>query len=170
MKKSIPTHQTGAIVIKEKRDNGHRRVALDFSKDPGRTKQQFKEECDISNILKKFRQTGALTHVQKHGAVYGEASGHDYAEAMRIVAHGNTVWADAPSHIKEQFSGPEAFLDFVSDPDNNAAVAELFGEAPAAPAEPDQPPADQAPPGAPNAAPPPQEPPEAPTPSVSSEG
>lgn len=157
---------TTIITDRKKGSSSPRRVALDFSEDPGRTKQEFKKECDINNIMAKFRKTGAIEHVQKHGAVYGEASGVDFTEAMRIVTHGNTLWEELPSHIKDDYSGPAEFLDFVHDEANLDAVRELFGEAPASipPAEPEAPLAPPVAPATPDPAPP------APTPSVPSEG
>ena len=39
----------------------------------GRTKQSFKDQCDINKILKRAQVKGGLAHVQKYPeAVYGE--------------------------------------------------------------------------------------------------
>ena len=33
--------------------------------DDGRTKQSFKDQCDINKILKKAMRTGSIAHLQK---------------------------------------------------------------------------------------------------------
>ena len=38
--------------------------------EPTLTKQSFKEECDINNIMAKYRATGILSHVQAHQGRY----------------------------------------------------------------------------------------------------
>ncbi len=43
------------------------RVQLEFAK-TGRTKQSMRDECDINLIMKKYQKTGAIAHVNRHGA------------------------------------------------------------------------------------------------------
>ena len=37
---------------------------------PSRTKQAFKEECDVNNILRKYEKTGLITHVAAYKGRY----------------------------------------------------------------------------------------------------
>ena len=42
----------------------------------GRTKQAFKDQCDINKILKKASVTGSIAHLQKYPElIYGEFNG-----------------------------------------------------------------------------------------------
>ena len=54
----------------------HKRVQYDGS-DPGTgevlpsaTKQEFKAECDVNNILKQYKATGMIRHVAAQAGVY----------------------------------------------------------------------------------------------------
>lgn len=119
------------VTPRKKGAKSPRRVQVDFSKAPSRAKQEFKKECDINNILAKFRRTGAITHLRRHAPQFGIANGVTFAEAARVVAEGNSMYTELPSHIKSQFKGPQDFLEFVSNPENEDKVRELFGVDPA---------------------------------------
>lgn len=110
------------------REKTQHRVALD-EYDVSRTKQKFKEECDINNILKKFQRTGAITHVQRHGARYGFASGVDFAEAARLVAEGVRQFEELPSSLRQEFETAENFMIW-AEKATASEIAEKFGEAP----------------------------------------
>ena len=45
---------------------------------PGRTKQSFKDSCDINRILQKAQKAGSLSHWQKHGAFYADLADLSY--------------------------------------------------------------------------------------------
>jgi phage internal scaffolding protein len=84
------------------------------------TKQQFKDECDINNILKLFKDKGILPDMIKENAQYGDFSDvPTYQEAMDIVLHAEAQFGALPSHTRDRFgNSPEKFLEFVSDPKN----------------------------------------------------
>lgn len=108
---------------------------------PTRTKQEFKDECDINNILRQYVTTGTFTHINRRQPQYGYVDGHDFMDAMRIVTEGQNMFADLPSHIRKRFGNdPAEFLAFVQNPDNAAEMASMgLREAPApepAPMEP----------------------------------
>lgn len=91
-----------------------------------RTKQSFKDECDINKIMAKFQKTGALTHFQKHAPNYGFATSVDFAEAMRIVTTGQGMFRDLPSSIRRKFGNdPAQFLEYVQDENNHEEMVEL---------------------------------------------
>lgn len=92
----------------------------------GRTKQSFKDECDINNILKRFQKTGVLDFVNKHAAQYGDVIGADFQSAMNIIAQANSMFADLPAHLRTRFENdPAQFLDFVADEKNRPEALEL---------------------------------------------
>ena len=48
-----------------------------------RTKQSFKDSCDVNKIIKKAQITGSLAHAQKYDTpVYGDFTGIDLIEAQ----------------------------------------------------------------------------------------
>ena len=43
-----------------------------FTTGESRTRQEFKEECDINNIMRKYKQSGLVEHVKEYGGRYGD--------------------------------------------------------------------------------------------------
>lgn len=101
------------------------RVAIDCS-GPGRTKQSFKEECNINNIMAKFQRTGLIDHVAKWSPTYGDQlTPDDYQNAQMQIAQANTMYEELPSSLRRKFPGPAAFLEFVTDPTNEEKMREM---------------------------------------------
>lgn len=96
--------------------------------DDGRTKQSFKDECDINKLLKKAATPNALAHLMKYPApVYGEFEGYDLLEAHRMVNKANHIFSELPSEVRNEFNGDAlAFAKFASDPRNNKRLGELL--------------------------------------------
>ena len=103
----------------------HRRVQIMFPEET-MTKQSFREECDINNIMAKFQVTGMATHINEHQPQYGFATSHQFFESMQIVAKANTMFEELPSSIRAKFrNDPAQFLDFVQDPNNAEELREM---------------------------------------------
>lgn len=101
------------------------KVALSFS-GKGRTKQAFKAECDINNIMARFRKTGVLDFAQRMEARYGDCTGHDFATAMNMVAEAKSLFQAMPAHLRDHFKNdPARFLEFVNNPANRDEAREL---------------------------------------------
>lgn len=91
-----------------------------------RTKQSFKKECDINQIMAKYQKTGAITHFNKHQQNYGMADGQTFQEAMNLVCEAQEMFNDLPSSIRSRFGNdPAAFLDFVQDESNVDEMVKL---------------------------------------------
>lgn len=88
----------------------------------GRTKQAFKEECDINGILRKFNKTGQLPEMIKKNPQYGDFSeAPQYQEALNLVLAAEQQFAALPARARERFhNSPKEFLEFA----NNAANAD----------------------------------------------
>lgn len=71
-----------------------------------RTKQSFKDECDVNKILKKAQRAGGLSHVQKYPeAVYGEFNTEvDLLTAHERIGKANQIFADLPSEVRREFN------------------------------------------------------------------
>lgn len=105
--------------------NDRRRVQIKFNKRTP-TKQSFKDECDINNIMATYAKTGSTSHLNRKQPQYGYASGHDFAQSMRIVTQANADFAALPSEVRSRFANdPGQFLNFVQDPDNLEEMADL---------------------------------------------
>lgn len=101
------------------------RVQISF-KGAGRTKQSFKDECDINNIVQRFLKTGVMEFTQKNQPRYGDVTGFDYSEAMQLVAAAKSMFNGMPAQLRDRFENePAKFLDFVQDDRNHAECVEM---------------------------------------------
>lgn len=103
------------------------KVTLDCSVDgAGRTKQSFKEECDINNIMSRFIKTGVLDFTQRNQPRYGDCTGLEFQTCMDIVAKARTMFAEMPAALRGRFDNePAKFLDFINDDKNREEAREL---------------------------------------------
>ena len=63
-----------------------------------RTKQAFKDQCDVNKILARAQVKGGLSHVQKYPhAVYGEFDGEmDLLTAHSRIEKAERIFSDLP--------------------------------------------------------------------------
>lgn len=128
-----------------------RRVQI-FSDGPSLTQQQFKDEVDVNIILKKWRRTGDLTHVNQGSGNYGDFSNADtYLAAKNAVMDAQRDFDELPSDLRARFhNSPQELLEFVSIEGNEKEAIEigLIPGPDALPAPPSDPPAAARPPEA----------------------
>ena len=53
---------------------------------PGKTRQSFKDECDVNRIVDRFTRTGIVEHGQRRQPQYGDAPDQDFFTAACIQA------------------------------------------------------------------------------------
>lgn len=87
---------------------------------PSKTKQAFKDECDINNIVKKLDQGIPLNDLIKQNPQYGDFSDvPTYQESLNRVIFANEQFAALPSAVRDRFHNePSEFLEFASNPEN----------------------------------------------------
>lgn len=106
-----------------------KRVAIKqpSSNPQGRTKQSFKDECDINNIVKKFNKTGQLPEMIKQNPQYGDySSGMDYQEACNLVIKADQQFQALPARVRERFNNDaKQFLIFATNPQNGLEMAKM---------------------------------------------
>ena len=87
--------------------------------EPSLTKQEFKDECNINNIMDKFQRTGQVDHYAAYAPHYGEISQGTLADAMEVVCSAEDMFNDLPSSIRKRFRNePGEFLAWIEDPAN----------------------------------------------------
>ena len=93
-----------------------------------RTKQAFKDECDVNRLLQRFQKDGAMSHLEAYGQEYGEYSTFDFHAQMEKLRRGNEIFAQLPSEIRsgEFENDPGRFFEYVNNPENVQRLPELF--------------------------------------------
>lgn len=103
-----------------------RRVKLDFTNSPSRTKQSFKKQVDVNNILSRYAKTGSIVHFTKHEAKYADVTGVDFQNALDLAQNVERMFSELPATLRKRFDNdPAGFLDFVQNPDNIPEMEEL---------------------------------------------
>lgn len=141
-------------------EHGEIEQILDYGE--SRTKQSFKDSCDVNKILARAQITGAESHLARFGAKYGDFGNFDFAENYRKIHEAERIFGNLPAEVRREFDqDPAEFFEFVNKPENAEKLDQLL-PAIAQPGRyfPDTSPS--TPPGAPKGAPPPE--PETPPP------
>ncbi len=87
----------------------------------GRTKQAFKDETDIKNIMARADKAGTISHLQKFQGVYADFSDFDFHEQTKKLTRGREIFDELPAEIRQEFGqSPAKFFNYVNDPANEA--------------------------------------------------
>lgn len=92
-----------------------------------RTKQSMAEECDINNIVAKYKARRIMDHVATYKGEYGDfGDGMSFHEAQTKVAQAQEAFDTLPAAIRNRFQNdPAAFLDFVGDKNNRDEMKKM---------------------------------------------
>lgn len=94
---------------------------IDFTGQVSRTKQEFRDECNINSIIRRFRLEGKFPNGKPPPSMdnYGDfSSAQDYMDAVNTLARADAQFRSLPSEVRERFDNrADKFLDFV-DPGN----------------------------------------------------
>lgn len=96
---------------------------------PSMARQEFRDQCDINNILKQFKRTGIISHIsaqQAQGSYEDLPDPMEYQDALNAVLIAQESFATLPSKVRNRFENdPQAFLAFMSDPKNAEEMYDL---------------------------------------------
>jgi phage internal scaffolding protein len=94
--------------------------------EPTLAQQQFKDECDINNILRQFNVTGLLPE-NPLSPRYGDFTGiMDYQSALNAVIAAEEGFMALPAEIRASFDNdPEQLINFLNDPANKDQAIKL---------------------------------------------
>lgn len=112
----------------------------ELKKMPSMARQEFRDQCDINNILKQFKKTGIVSHIsaQRGQGAYEELPDPmEYQDALNAVMAAQESFATLPSKVRSRFDNdPAAFLAFMGDPKNAEEMYDLgLATRPSTPAE-----------------------------------
>lgn len=99
----------------------------DGTTSPGRTKQSFKEEADINNIVKRHGLDKIRAITSNIKAEYGDYTTiNEYQESLDLVNRSRENFAQLPSEIRTRFgNNPGLFNEFVTNPENAEELYKL---------------------------------------------
>lgn len=96
---------------------------------PSMTKQEFKRECDVNNVIKQYSTSGMLNHINAKasiGAYQDLPDSYDFQESLHVVHEAEKAFMTLPSKTRERFGNePAEFLAFMSDPKNGDEMIKL---------------------------------------------
>ena len=104
------------------------RVACSFeTTGESMTQENFREETEILNIIRRHDRNGVIDHVNKGKAIYGDFSEiTDYRDMIHKLREADSAFAQVPSDIRKRFENdPAKFFNFVTDSANTAELEKM---------------------------------------------
>jgi len=111
-----------------KRANGSYQIGMPVIKEEkSRTQQEFKDEVNIVNIMKKYNSTGIVSHIMQNQPMFDDISEvMTYQEALNLQIIANQNFAKMPSKIRAYFGNkPENLIEFLNDSKNKDEAIRL---------------------------------------------
>jgi len=108
-------------ILQERKNEKTGRIQVrTINTEKSETQQQFKEECDINNIVKKFSTTGEFTHLTRKQGTYQDFSEiTDYQTMLHQVQYAEEAFASLPATIRARFrNDPGELLSFIQNEKN----------------------------------------------------
>lgn len=98
-----------------------------YFKDPSLTKQSFKEECDVNEILKRSANGAVTNGADVRQAMYGDFTNiPSYQESLDLVNRANGMFMSMDAFIRERFrNDPREMIAFLQDPKNRDEAIKL---------------------------------------------
>lgn len=91
--------------------------------EPGRTKQAFKDDCDINKIMGRYRKTGKVPQSMRPKR-YGEQKIDGFTEMHNKIASVKTMFEELPPETKALFEDQNDFIEALSNPDREDELVE----------------------------------------------
>jgi len=91
------------------------------------TKQSFKKECDINQIMSKYQRTGQISHIRASEPFYGDFSSiDDYHTALEKINASKAYFEALPAKVRSQFNNDVGtFLEFAINEENLTEMQNL---------------------------------------------
>ena len=88
--------------------------------------QHAKDECDINNIMAKYRSTGTITHVRGGAPTFDDVSDVvSFHDAMSIITAADEAFMGLPSDLRKRYSNDPAMLLAAIDRGDDELVRQL---------------------------------------------
>lgn len=84
-----------------------------------KTKQSFKDQCNINKIVDRFQRTGVLPATQNALPRFMDVPQTDLLSALNLVREAESLFYQVPAQIRKKVNNnPVEFLQFIQNPDN----------------------------------------------------
>lgn len=94
--------------------------------DKSRTKQEFKEECDINTLVKRFGITGELPQNVRMPISEDFVAALNFHDAMNAIKSAEASFSEMPAVIRKRFDNDAAkFVAFCDDAKNRDEAVKL---------------------------------------------
>lgn len=96
--------------------------------EPTLAQQQFADECDINNIVERYRDHGIIEHLNNSAHEYMDTTQFpsDYHEAQNLVHEAQAAFMGLDARVRDFFGNdPGRFFIFSQDPANAAEMVRL---------------------------------------------
>lgn len=107
-------------------------VDLNFDPDtgvelPSLTRQEFRDECDINEIMRRYQRDGVVSHVTTREPMYQDFTQYpDLQESMNYIRDAEMAFLSLPSAVRREFDNdPVKFVQFAAEPKNGERLVEL---------------------------------------------
>ncbi|WNK13505.1 MAG: internal scaffolding protein [Microvirus sp.] len=122
---TFPLTNQNNLIFRTPYDHPRHRVSISFT-GQGRTKQEFKDECDINVLMAKYLKNGLMDHVNQKLPMFEDVTGLDFQGAQNLIAEAQSMFEGIPSKIRNRFDNdPGKLLDWVHNPANAKEAASL---------------------------------------------
>lgn len=107
-------------------DEASAKAAVSIAPEERMTQQQFKDECDINTIVRRFGLTGVVPQnfaMPQSGDFTGVT---DFHTAMNVVRASQEAFMTLPGEVRARFANsPQRLMDFLHDPQNRDEAIRL---------------------------------------------
>ena len=92
-----------------------------------KTQQEFKDEVNINNIIKKYKSGQVVTHIMSGMPMFDDVSElMTYQEALNLQIKAGQNFAKLPSKVRAYFGNkPKNLIEFMNDSNNRDKAIEL---------------------------------------------
>lgn len=94
--------------------------AAEIGEDEGLVQQHMRDDCDVNVIMRRYQQTGELTHISAMAGEYGDYSEVlDYQAGLEQIRLAEEMFMELPASVRDRFkNNPGEFIDFAQNPEN----------------------------------------------------
>lgn len=94
---------------------------------PSLTQQHKAGECDVNQIMARYRVTGLVSHTTGRAPLYGDYTAiGDFRAVQDQILSANSAFMALSAAVRKRFSNdPAEFVEFCQDPDNHDEAVRL---------------------------------------------